>query len=349
MLTPRRACFTSFISQKLVRRLNVLHLETRVSTAPAPRRYLAGLSLGQSSTALTCLLDQQVKFHQQSKKSSSPFDVLAVVVDTQGKGVAESRVDELRRRFDGVHFEVVRLGEVLGVETVDWSTLPGLDGALNPDERIARMFDALPSATARADVLRLLVRHLLLHIAMKKGYKALLLGHTTTALASLTLTEVANGRGFSVPWQTNDGKYQVSSYTSGEVASRTEYPIYFPLREIFRNEMKTYISLTEGLKDLTWLKDEEGSQTVVSHKDTSIAEVMGRYFESVEEPFQAIVSNVVRTTAKLDRAGGNNKANCGLCGIAMDEAGDERWAGEIGDHDREGGTLCYGCKRSVYG
>lgn len=291
-------------------------------------------------------------FHKKSKNpGTSPFEIRIVCVDTMGDGSAERKVDELRSRFGGVEFQVVKLSEVLQVDTVDWTTLPGLESALGPDERVARMFDQLPSATARADVLRLLIRHLLLHIAIKNDYKALLLGHSTTALASLTLAEVANGRGFSVPWQTNDGKYQVCSYSNGEVTSRTEFPIYYPLREIFRGEIKTYISVMSSLADFDYLNEGEGSNNVVSHKDTSIDEVMARYFESVEEPYSGIVSNVVRTTGKLERAGGEAKANCGLCGVAMDEAGDERWAGELGDDlgREEMRRLCYGCKRSVHG
>lgn len=292
-----------------------------------------------------------MQFHKESKKSSSPFEVCAVCVDTLGDGSVKGKVDKLRNRFKGVDFQVVHLKEVLQVNTVDWTALPAFDGSLPTDERLSRIFDQLPSATARADVLRLLVRHLLLDIAMKRGYKALLLGHSTTSLASLTLTEVANGRGFSVPWQTNDGKFQVCIYNNGSVTSQTEFPIYYPLREVFKGEMKTYVSVMSSLSDLGYLKDDEGSNNVVSHKDTSIEEVMARYFESVEDSYSGIVSNVVRTTGKLDRGGSDTKAHCGLCGIAMDEEGDERWAGEIGDDSEQGqrGRLCYGCKRSVHG
>lgn len=352
----------------MVKRLAFLHQQTRTSALPEPRRYVAGLSFGPSSSTLICLLSEQARY-QGSKKSSSPFEALAVHVDAEldprrrpdGNNDDTPTQHLLRRyqdKFPLVEFQCVHLSKVLNVQTVDWSALPGLgDAGQPPTERLRSMFDRLPSVTAKADVLRLLIRHLLLHVAIEKSYRALLLGHNTTALATLTLSEVANGRGFSVPWQVNDGRYTISTYAPGSTnsVSQTDYPIYYPLRELFKGEINTYISLTPSLTDLGLGGDGEMRESVVSHKDTSIEEVMARYFESVEEPYAGIVANVVRTTGKLDRVRGD--ALCGLCGVTLDEQGDSRWVGEIGNDVGGGegqqphheGRLCYGCKRSVNG
>lgn len=369
-LTLARKCYIQFVENKVAKRLDSLRHETRTSSLPEPRRYAAGLSFGPSSSALACLLDEQARL-QASKKSSSPFEVLAVHVDTdldprrspddQANTPAQRLLSRYQEKFPRVEFQCVHLSKVLEVRTVDWSALPGLgDGDQPPAERLRAMFDRLPSVTAKADILRLLVRHLLLHVAMEKSYTALLLGHSTTALAALTLSEVANGRGFSVPWQVNDGRYTVCTYASGSDAtpvSQTEYPIYYPLREVFKGEINSYISLLPSLTDLGLEGDggsREGgrsSSSVVSHKDTSIEEVMAKYFESVEEPYSGIVANVVRTTGKLDRVRGERL--CGLCSVTLDEQGDSRWAGDMGDEGGElpqhEGRLCYGCKRSING
>lgn len=297
------------------------------------------------------LLDDYAKLHA-GKKSSSSFDVLVVHVDTdlsheagREDTAAQRMMTKYREKYSFLTFECVHLSCVLEVQTVDWGTLPlEMEGKL--EDRLREMFERLPSVTSKADVMRLMIRHLLLHMVMKdKRCTALLLGHTTTTLAALTLSEVANGRGHSVPWQVNDGPYTVCNYSGSEV-SKTTYPIHYPLREIFKAEINTYISLTPSLADISFAKDQSAS--VVSHKDTSIEEVMTRYFEGVEEPLSGIVANVVRTTGKLDRAGGTGDL-CGLCGVTLNEQGDSRWAGDMGEEVGGNGKLCYGCKRSVNG
>lgn len=284
--------------------------------------------------------------------------------DTGGDGATERRMALYRDKFPLPTFEVVHLSEILDVKTVAWRTLPlpSAEGDISPSERLRIMFDGLPSATSRADVLRLLVRHLLLHRAMRhdRPCSALLLGHTATRLAALTLSEVANGRGFSVPWQVNDGPYVVTTYDDNDdgtsddgaaVVSKTEFPIHYPLRELFDSEMRTYAAIVDDLKDLVVLNGSGSS--VVSHKDQSIEDVTARYFETLDSSFSSTVSNVVRTTGKLSRVAGS-EYQCGLCGVTLDEKGDSKWAGELGDEDGSElqprkTRLCYGCKRSING
>ncbi|KAG8420397.1 Cytoplasmic tRNA 2-thiolation protein 2 [Metarhizium acridum] len=227
-----------------------------------------------------------------------------------------------------------------------------------PRWAIAKFFDSLPSVTSKADILRLLIRHILLDLALERSYSALLLGHSTSALAALTFAEVANGRGFAVPWQINDGPLAVCTYDARpgsagmKEVSQAHMPVYYPLRELFKNEIKTYLDLVPSLKELI-SEDSSTASNVVSHKDLSIAEVMERYFDAVEGPQSGIVANVVRTTGKLDRAASGHF--CLMCGMTLDKQGDSRWAGELGDdadtHDAasRAASLCYGCKRSING
>ncbi|KAI5460018.1 hypothetical protein BGZ63DRAFT_455564 [Mariannaea sp. PMI_226] len=364
-----RDCYIQYVALKLTKRLSKLHSETRVTRQLTTRRYLAGLSFGPSSSVLVELLDTTGRRHSQ-RKGSSPFNPLVVHVDTDlsagENSPAMKLVGEYRRRFPHVEVECVPLTEVLNVTSIDWSLLPlpaEESSGMGPAERLQKLFDALPTVTSRSDVLRQFIRHILLHTAIKRSCSALLLGHSTTALAALTLSEVANGRGFAVPWQVNDGQCTISTYSSqagsdsqpAQKPSRFTFPIYYPLREIFRNELIQYIDLVPSLQDLIPANQMtiSGNSSVVSHKDLSIDEVMARYFDSVEDSYSGIVANVVRTTGKLERASGNEF--CGSCGMTVDELGDSRWAGEIGDDLEEGegsrltGNLCYGCKRSIYG
>lgn len=262
------------------------------------------------------------------------------------------------------------LADALELAPIDWSSLPvapSKDESLAPTERLQDFFSRLPSTTSRSDVLRLLVRHVLLAVALREDCRAVLLGSSTTALAELTLSETAKGRGFSLPWMISDGPAPVNRFSPSkeqdkksdkELVERDSeareqqgsLPVYYPNRELFRTELKQYMTLTEPpLTPLLSLASTTSSSAVVSHRDVSIDEVMARYFTEVEENYPSIVANVVRTTAKLERTNGGNTARyCGLCGMELDELGDERWKGEIGDVGQgEDQALCYGCSRAT--
>lgn len=405
-----------------------------------PQRYLLALSCGgASSTALLNLLHENLARQQapQSTKINKGgkgakgggqrvrFEIVVAWVDcdlsrgppaavadgeTPARTETETDADAAWRRYKERYptfvFHRIPLSAVLSLRTnsIYWSSLPPLnaDLAATPHEQLADLlYTRLATPSSRADVQRLLVRHLLMDAALREGCDVLLLGTNTTALAELTLAETAKGRGFSLPWQVNDGSFQIPSFASylapssgqgsGEAPKDTETPesestptsnpssrffIYHPLREIFRSELKTYITLTDP--PLTDLLPAPSSSTspaaVVSHKDLSIDEVMSRYFAEVEINYPSVVANVVRTTGKLERSAGasahthageeestgantastrSQQKQCGLCGIVLDEAGDARWRGELGEQapevEERRGKLCYGCDRSVNG
>lgn len=379
-----RTCYPFFVHGKLTKRLGTVHKEltsqkgSYTSGSPnGPRRYAVGVSFGPSSSTIVHVLQGYAAIAQRNRTAA--IEVLAVHVDTDlsrdvtvdSDGDVEKRMALYRKLYPLLTFEVAHLSQVLDVKTVAWETLPlpPAGHGMGTVERLRHMFDSLPSASSRADVRRLLVRHLLLHKAMRNNppCAALLLGHTATRLAALTLSEVANGRGFSTPWQVNDGPYVVTTYgdndggsgggtadDGGTIVSTTKFHIYYLLRELFETEVRVSASVVEGLKDLVALDDAGGSSAVVSHKDQSIEDVTARYFKTLDSSFTSVVSNVVRTTGKLSRVAGAG-AQCGLCGVTLDESGDSRWAGEIGDYDEGRNSqmrrtgLCYGCKRSING
>ncbi|PFH61798.1 hypothetical protein XA68_16226 [Ophiocordyceps unilateralis] len=358
-----RNCYVNYVEAKAGRRLGALARDTKTSAPPAPRKYLAGLSYGPSSTLMVHILNTSAQFYS-SKKSSPAFEPLVVHVDTElsNSGSVEAdvtpasaRVANFRDRFPNLSFECVHLSRVFDAKTVDWSALAWLDGVTDdgddPVRRLRRLLDSFPSVTSRTHILRLLVRSLLLHVTIERSCSALLLGHSTTALASLTLSHVANGRGHVVPWQVNDGPFTVCTYDSSEVGEPAwvEIPVYYPLRQILRNEIMCYLDMMPSLRNLV-PSDDAASSSVVSHKDSSLEGIIERYFDGVEGPYSGIVANVVQTTGKLDRAPAS--VFCPLCGMALDEQGDSRWAGELGDSSDgkpDLKRLCYGCRRTLSG
>ncbi|KAI0166211.1 hypothetical protein GGR57DRAFT_445864 [Xylariaceae sp. FL1272] len=390
-------CFTSYINSKVIKRLEILHRETRgpkdsgkAGLSAPPARYLLALSRGPSSTALLHVLCENLR-RLRALGQRVRFEICAVVVDCdeteEGKGEGGER-DALKQHFPEVQIHNLPLSRVLDSRAVDWSALPTQKEDLPPDQRLKDMLQRLPTPSARADVERLLVRHVLFDAAEEFQCAALLFGYNTTALAELTLTETAKGRGFGVPWLVNDGGFPLprsvddapSNDTSEELGK--SIPVYSPIREILRKEVLTYVSLATSppgpLSDLfsRALGEKNGAQkAVVSHRELSLDDVVSRYFGDVEENYPSVVANVVRTTGKLNRSApgvhphgqhtngenghGDRQANqCGLCGVRLDPVGDERWKGELGEdatgdasaaEGRRRAKLCYGCARSVRG
>ncbi|KAL8285269.1 hypothetical protein RB601_006369 [Gaeumannomyces tritici] len=358
------ACFAAFVRVKVAKRFEVVDRESRSKVGRGTAHYLIGLSLGPSSSAMVNIFDElDERSSKKQRPVSSSFRI--VHVDTSLVDPPSTSPSRQLGRWEAAYprftFETVPLTAAFSLPSIDWHSLPRLNPDLPPDARLRDLFDRLPSSTSRADATRLFVRHILISAAAAHGCCALLLGNNTTSLAALTLAETAKGRGFSLPWLTNDGAHPVMAPNSGqdrEEAATTSQVVHFPLRELYRKELVTYAGLVEmgKDKDLGIYGYERSSGSIVSHKDQSIDDVMARYFEDIELSYPSVVANVVRTTAKLSR--GEPRQPCGLCGAAIDLTGNQTWKGEMGDvttdisssaSARPDHKLCYGCDRSING
>jgi len=357
-----RDCFCRFLATKSIKRLEIMIKETRPPGKPTKRRYLAGLSFGPSSAALIDICERFVA-RSLSQNREEPYGLHVIHVDTDlGSGGAPEPaqvaqlLEQWRAQYPRFTFQSVPLASVLRLQTINWPSLGSLGTDPEPATRLRHLLESLPSATSRADMVRLFVRRLLFAAAVENSCEILLLGCSTTALAELTLTETAKGRGFSLPWQVGDGNVDVandSGISRPETTGKKSIPLYYPLRDVFRRELIAYGgAATPPLVDLVIQPAQKGGH-VVSHKDLSIEEVLSRYFEDVEEDYPSVVANVVRTTSKLERV--DKGGRCGVCGNVLDEQGDDRWRGELGEDRGEaqgssaGAKLCYGCERSIHG
>ncbi|KAK4167666.1 hypothetical protein QBC43DRAFT_297473 [Cladorrhinum sp. PSN259] len=377
-------CFIKFISTKCVKQIGLLGRETMPPCTPNPsgrgppiiqtRKYILGLSLGPSSTALLNLLHENVEY-QLSKNRGTPFDLTVVHISSSSSSTTnpDATADPLaahRKTYPRFKFTTIPLSSALTLPTIDWSSLSFPFPSSSPST-LSDLFDSLPQSVAsRTDIIHLLTRHLLLHQTLATNSQALLLGHSTTAIAELTLTQTAKGRGFSLPWQINDGPFALTDYSSTPGRTKKSVLVYYPVRDVLRKELVTYATLTDPPLTLDLIPTglntiAKGNGAVVSHKDLSIEEVMLRYFADVEENYPSIVANVARTTGKLVRIGRGTEEEeeendevgsgslCGLCSNPMDGEGDERWRGELGTTEEEAqrgkGRLCYGCERSTLG
>ncbi|TRX92459.1 hypothetical protein FHL15_006626 [Xylaria flabelliformis] len=422
--TVCETCFTTFVASKAIKRLEVLQRETRGPRLPSrPQRYLLALSRRPSSTALLHILNENLR-RQRERNQRLKFELVPVFVDvdvtdqptassnrtavnadtaTSSSSLSSASSDPTSKTPDApeeettsptdaftAHFpelpiHKVPLSSILSSRAIDWTSLPPQDPTHPPSQRLTDLFTNLPTASARADVSRLLVRHALFAAAATHDCGVVLLGYNTTSLAELTLSEAAKGRGFGIPWLVNDGAFPLpraiaddpaptdltssssQSNGSGGGGGAGMIQIYSPLREIFRKEILTYLSIVSSaagpLAELFPASAPSRATAVVSHRDLSLDDVVARYFADVEASYPSVVANVVRTTGKLNRASSGGR-QCRLCGGGLDPLGDERWKGEIGEADAtilsatddnrderplRKSMLCYGCDRSVKG
>jgi cytoplasmic tRNA 2-thiolation protein 2 len=93
------------------------------------------------------------------------------------------------------------------------------------------------------------------------------------------------------------------------------------------------------------------AQAPASLRNSTIDILMKQYFDSAEEQYPSIVSNVVRTSGRL-HAGLIGAQRCKLCilPVTKDQLGIEGWEGiqEVESRRIESKLeLCYGCSRSV--
>jgi cytoplasmic tRNA 2-thiolation protein 2 len=341
-------CFARYVHTKAIKRLESF----RVNFAASPdqqRRILLPLSFGVSSTTLLHVLDLHLQT-QKSKTGRTGFAINVLYVDETDQGPENvDRLERMRKQYPEHHYTSLPLHHVFRLVPNN-SSLANLvpateqDGDVDPQEKLNRLIASLTSATARADVLHTLRTRLIVEYAKQTACESILWGDSTTRLAEKTLAETAKGRGFSLPWQISDG------------ASPMGINFLYPLRDVLKKELLSYIELADPiLASLVYEPSPGATQASTSSKNTTIDDLMKQYFESVEANFPSIVSNVVRTTGKLETPAGTASVPCcSLCSMPVPGAkfGIHGWGGD--QHDEADpslagacSTLCYGCTRSI--
>lgn len=311
---------------------------------------LLPLSFGVSSTSLLHILDLHLKT-QMSKTGRTGFALSIVAIEApEGTQAAADLLDRARAQYPDYEYAALPLHDVFRLLPSDSALrdlIPHSDavnGASSDNQtQLSRLVESLGSATARADVLVTLRTRLIVEHAKATGCQSILWGDSTTTLAEKTLAETCKGRGFSLPWQVADGKSPFDIY------------FHYPLRDVLKKELVAYTDLSEqGLASLIYEPSPGATQASTSSKNTTIDDLMKQYFESVEENFPSIVSNVVRTSGKLQvPANGDTDPRCDLCDmpVAGGRFGIHGWGGYHQDGLKipsiSSKNVCYGCTRSL--
>ncbi|KAL9100385.1 MAG: hypothetical protein Q9163_004228 [Psora crenata] len=307
---------------------------------------LVPLSFGVSSISLLHVLDSQLKYRQEQGRPAG-YNVHLLHIDQSsilGNAVHQGKIDAVRRRFPSFRFATVVLeacfdygiGLDLLVDQKAGSMAQGTSGNI---PRLKYVLSAASSQTSEADIVEIIRRRLIAAFAQKSGCYGILYGDTTTRLAEKTLSEIAKGRGGSLPWLTTDGITRDGVHRS------------YPMRDLLKKELNIYASITEP--PLTPLTIESGPlNEVVSSKEKTIGGLLGQFFESIEETYPSVVANVVRTLSKLKVAPIDDIVPlCGCCRHHIPNGvwgGDQREASsDVSTAPNEAPIVCYGCARTL--
>jgi cytoplasmic tRNA 2-thiolation protein 2 len=350
----------NYVATKVAKRMDGFKVR-RTSTDP-PRRVLLPISFGASSITLTHVLDQQIR-NQLERTSRTGYELHVIYVDQSGTGEEEippKLMELLKQRYPMHSYSIVVLEKALRYTDVSaysniavaGITQDGGNGRPSTSllEQMNALLSSLPSATSRADMIAILRTQLIVASAKSKGCECIVWGDSTTRLAERTLAETSKGRGFSLPWQTGDG------------LSPHGLNFVFPMRDLLRKEITTYTTLTSPPLNAMVVEKSPIPQASASSRNTTIDDLMSQYFESVEESYPSIVSNVVRTSNRLKAPEPTkNTPQCRICRlpVVVGTQGIHGWGGDQEEEPdskiMEGSTedkanvdvLCYGCARSV--
>jgi cytoplasmic tRNA 2-thiolation protein 2 len=343
-----RGCFARYVHTKAIKRLETFRVNFHTKEE---RKVLLPLTFGVSSTTLLHILDLHLRT-QMSKTGRTGFALSVVAIgNAEGTMPVNDLLEKVRQQYPGHEYAALPLHDVFRIIPDDAALRDLVPQAANVgrppcnEEQLVSLINSLTSATARVDVLSTLRTRLIVQHAKSAGCQSILWGDSTTALAEKTLAETCKGRGFSLPWHVADGKSPFDVY------------FHYPLRDVLKKELVSYIDLADsGLASLVYEPSPGATQASTSSKNTTIDNLMKQYFESVELNFPSIVSNVVRTSGKLQvPAGIDADPRCGLCDMPVPGGrfGIHGWGGYQQDGGVEappaavGKNICYGCTRSL--
>jgi cytoplasmic tRNA 2-thiolation protein 2 len=316
---------------------------TRHSFTGLPKRLLLPISFGASSVALLDLLHRRLKWQlQRSGRTGFTIHVLHVYDDTASTSDhGTERLAQLKFRYPDSEYSLVSMSSIYDASVGNSNTTNG-QGTTNEDSliRLHKLLSSVNSSSSKTDILGIFLRRVVVQFTKLQELDGVLWGDSTTKLAEKVLSESSKGRGYSLPWSVTDGE------TPFDVL------FHFPLREVLKKEIAEYVKLTDPpLTDLIFNYGNSVTHPPVSSKSMTIDLLASQYFDSVETNYPSIVSNVVRTSTKLEASVVSLK-RCKLCKfpVTNEQLGHDNWEGlqhlNISETKNVDG-LCYGCSRTI--
>ena len=327
-------CFITYVKSKVLKRMESYRFKNQ--DKDSRRSLLLPISGGISSLVLLQVLESHMQ-QQLSKRGRTAYELQVVLVDEDTGMNEPQRVDrtvwygKLRSQFPSLSFLTVK----------DLSEVFELDLALEDDLRAfgftrqegesdrdltSRVLSSAASVTAGADVYEILLNRLIMSCAMHNHCESILWGHSDSRLAAKALAGVAKGRGGSLPFEVCDGP------------SRSGVNYNYPLRDLFKPELRLYASLLPEVFAETVANEAPAQREKTSIRHTSIDDLLTDYINSQGEKYPSIMANVVRTASKLQGPELNGATkSCTICLVPYQDVTQDTF------DERH---LCYACSRT---
>lgn len=314
-------------------------------------KLLVPVSRGVSSTVLLHVLDhlQNRQRAGYQERATHQLHILHVELPTAGSSGTHG-IDTLREVYPPYQYTTIPFNAIFKYDKEIGGTISELSASGfedNPSktdqERLDSFLSSLSSATSRTDIEYNLLMRLIVAFAKDQGCSGILWGHSDSRLAGRVLSDVAKGRGFSLPWQVCEG------------ASPSGLHDNFPLRDLFKSELEIYSTLLPERVSEVIIPDSPVADISYGTKSTSIEDLMTHYIESQGPKYPSIMANIVRTVNKLEPPSlHEDDIKCSLCAMPMADTiegvndiqvsnGAPVPARESGE---KRGNYCYGCARS---
>lgn len=308
-------------------------------------KLLLPLSYGLSSSVLLNALSARIERQLSKPNTRTPYELHILVVEpptVSPLSSYEEHLETVRKVFPRHSYTQIPLHSIFEYDSEIREVIPQFvesgfvdDASLSDKERLDAFRSSISTATSKADVDGILISRLIVACAKRLGYHAVLWGDSDSRLAAKTLANVAKGRGSSLTWQLSDGM------------SPWGVEFYFPLRDLFNSELRSYVDLKPELKDII-VPDVPLSENTPT-KNLSIDQLMMRYVDTQGEKYPGVMANVTRMVTKLDREPVSiDNPRCVFCKAFTGDHGNA--TSNVTDASVLGGTessqLCYGCARS---
>ena len=344
-----KKCLEIFVNNKFIKRLDGFKVRSNAK-GEGPPKMLLPISFGPSSLALLHLLDDRL--HKQLKATGRQGFRLVVLhayaPNPAGGRAGRENIQALKMRYPAHAYytsspkgiRVVKSGpssETLAVQPNDGSCDPK---KLSLELPLLDFTASIRSPSLTSELLDIAQTRLIADTAKACGCKIVAWGDSTTRIAERTITEISSGRASNIPGQ------------SGQGQAIYGLKFMFPFRDLLRKEIVAFIQ--SACSDLLSLSlDPSDSPRALSSTNSTISSLMHRYFESAEETYPSIVTNVVKTVGRLEsQSKSGSKTTCSICAWPVFESSEDRL-----NKDPSTGhfpqvsvmppsNLCYGCSKS---
>ena len=292
-----RSCFLAYFTHKFRATIG------KARAIRAGEKVLLAFSGGLSSSAMLHLVSEGLSPRSPRKLR---FDPGIVFIDegeilNSSKGERSQNVQQIRETTSKMEFPFHKLclEDVFDIEKfrVDDSTCTKDNVA-----KLMSLFETTLSLTAKEDLVKTLRIRLLLETARKEGYSKVMLGDCATRLSIRLLSDISQGRGSDLPFDTG-----FSDERHGDVT------FIRPMREFMMKEIALY-NFFNRIESVSVRK-----LSSMTHSHASIDRLTEVFVSGLQADFPFTVSTIFRTGDKLSiKESTGDQSACALCEVPFE-------------------------------